>query len=342
MNTYIPQTKKVRFLFANIEKPFMQSGLPLLLTALFLFSALAFPATVRLSVISSLNMCAFTLIPSLFPFMVAGELFFSLGAHKIIGKAVGKPFEKIFGISGAGAGAFLLGAVCGLPLGGKYALTLYKNGEITKDECQILMGLCNNAGMGFVVMGIGYTLWNSRAFGWLLYVCQIFAAIVTGFIFSKQYKDKKKSFCNAPATEKSEKKGFASVFTDSVGTSVINMLKLCGFVVFFGAVSAFLKQGCAAAHLPELFFVTLASFTEITFAAAEARSFFLSNPVLASASAKILTFFSVGFAGMSAHMQTAAFACKEGIRMKKYYTVKLICGIICALTGAIILHYFSF
>ncbi len=342
MNTYAAKNNKACRTLCHADKIKKSSALPLLLTVLFLISALAFPSTVRSSVTDALNLCALTLVPSLFPFMVLGEIFFALGGHRPLARLFGKPFKRLFGIQGGGAGAFLLGAVCGLPLGAKYAVILYKNSEISKEECELLMGISNNAGMGFAVMGIGYTMWGSTAFGWLLYICQIIGASAAGILLSQNLKTEEKMRCIAPVTVQSTKKSFGSVLSEAVSSSAVNMLKLCGFVVTFGAISAFIEQACNALALPRLFFVTLSSFTEISFAAAKAHQFFLTGSASALHGAKILTFFAVGFAGMSVHAQTSSFAYSEGISMKKYYLAKLLCGLICALTGAVVLHYFDF
>ncbi len=274
--------------------------------------------------------------------MVAGEVFFAFGGHRALSKIIGKPFEKLFCISGSGAGAFILGAVCGLPLGGKYALSLYECGDISKEECERLIGICNNAGVGFVVMGIGFSLWENTSFGWLIYAVQIFSAIIAGALLSSGCKRKEKSISIAPVTQENNDPSFFSVFSSAVASSAINMLKLCGFVVFFGAVCEFMRHGAQALDLPALFSVTLSAFTEITFAAAQAHEFFLTGSYASLHGAKILTFFAIGFSGLSAHMQLSAFASRQEICMRKYYLTKLLCGLICALTGAIILHYFSF
>ena len=307
----------------------------IILPLLFFALLLAFPEASRAAVDSSLQLCAQKLIPSLFPFMVAGELFFALGAGETVGRLLGKPFSRLFGISENGVSAFLLGAVCGLPLGAKYALSLYKNGEITKSDCEKLMGISTNAGIGFVVVGIGVSIYGSVRLGWLLYLCQIVASSVTGILL----KGDRKTCLTKPVISQKAKNSFPALFADAVASSAVSLIKICGFVIFFGVLSAFTVSASSFFSLPTLIPATVISFTELTAACEILREISLSNSPVIHQSSRILTFFAVGFAGLSVHMQTASFALEHNVGIRKYLLTKLISGVICALLGAAVLHF---
>ena len=85
-----------------------------------------------------LTLCAKTVIPSLFPFMVISELLVSSGAGEALGRLFSRMMRRIFGISGAGASALFLGSMCGFPVGAKTAVSLYDRGVISRSECQHL------------------------------------------------------------------------------------------------------------------------------------------------------------------------------------------------------------
>lgn len=339
MNTYTPSVGKIKITVKSLR--FLHRAIPLFLTSVFFVYALTYPSTMRNAVLSSLNVCAVRLIPSLFPFMVASDVFYRLGGHRYIEKAIGKGFEKVFALPKCGAGAFVLGALCGLPLGGKYAISLYENKSISKSECERLMGLCNNVGIGFVVLGIGYGTWKSIAFGQLLYITQLFSATVVGILLAKNERKHIQTASNAPETPNTEGKSFPTVIATAIGESAISVLRLCGFVIFFGVICEFVKHISLALGLPELFCVTFSAFTELTYASEQAHSLLLGDSCTASNSAKLLTFFAVGFAGISAHLQLSLFASKNRLSMRKYYVSKLLCGLLCAFTGAVVLHYFD-
>ena len=313
-------------------------ALPLIFAILFFLMLTLFPAVSRKAVSDSLMLCYTKLIPSLFLFIVAGDVLFSCGAAELIGVILGAPFEKLFGISRNGVGAFLMGLVCGLPLGGKYAIALFEKGLISKSDCERLIGISNNAGMGFVVVGIGYGFWGSTAFGWLLYVCEIISSITVGICF----KRKSLSVSVAPKSEIPTENKLSSIICSSVLTASYSMLQICGFVIFFSALSAFISELFVYIGAPPILSLVPSAILEISSGCEALHSFSLSNEPVACEIAKALTFFSVGFSGISAHFQLSSFALKSNIRMKHYYCQKLICGIICMILGMAAVNLLNF
>ncbi len=339
MNTYIPLKKEKKTVKAEKICAGRDKATPFFMLCLMFFVfLLAFPDIARKAVLHALEICASTLIPVLFPFMVISDIMLYLGLDKVSGRIFGKPFKKIFGISENGTSAFILGCVCGLPLGGKYAVSLYKNGKISKNECERLIGISSNAGLGFVVIGVGKGIWGSSLFGVAVYLCQIVAAIICGALLFRP----KNHVSIAPVAADFENKPFSAIITDAVCTSAVAMLKVCGFVIFFASVSAFLSELCRLFYLPPLFFATLSAFTEISFSCVTLHDFFLSGSVAGVNCAKLLTFFAVGYAGFSAHLQLASFAIDSDVSMRKYHLMKLLQGVVCAFMGAIVLRFIPF
>ena len=104
---------------------------------------------------NGLGLCAKNVIPSLFPFMVLSELIVAFGAGDMISSVIGRPVGKIFGISGKGSTAFILGAVCGFPIGARTALRLYDSGAISKRDCELLLTFTNNPSGACVIISVG-------------------------------------------------------------------------------------------------------------------------------------------------------------------------------------------
>ena len=309
--------------------------IPLLLALVFFISLVTFPSVTGQAVSSALTMCAERLIPSIFPFMIASELLVRLEFAEITGKILGKPFKRIFGISENGAAAFVIGSLCGLPLGARYAISLFKTGRVSQVECEKLMAISNNAGIGFVVVGVGYGIWGSVDFGWLLYLCQIVAAITVGIMF---FRTENRSYI-APVTNYFDKKPFPTLFCEAVSSSTTGILTVCAFAVFFTTLSSVITHACSLLSIPAIFSATLGAFSEIASGCERLHEFSLSNAPANENSAKILTFFAIGFSGLSVHAQTLSACLESEIKFKKYILLKLACGVICAFTGAIILHF---
>lgn len=62
-----------------------------------------------------LTLCARTVIPSLFPFMVISELLVSSGAGEAFGRLFSRIMRWLFGLSGAGASAVFWAPCAGSP-----------------------------------------------------------------------------------------------------------------------------------------------------------------------------------------------------------------------------------
>lgn len=59
------------------------------------------------------------------------------------------------GLSGEGAYAFVLGLLCGYPMGAKLTADLYHAGKISRQESEYLLTFCNNPSPAFLVTYVG-------------------------------------------------------------------------------------------------------------------------------------------------------------------------------------------
>ena len=110
----------------------------------------------------SLEVCAKTLIPSLFPLMIASRLLIECGAGRIIGKIFKIPFRHILGLSEGGAFAFSMGLVCGFPIGAMCAKSLYDKGIIGCDELSLTVVSSSVPSFAFIVGAIGEKMLGDR------------------------------------------------------------------------------------------------------------------------------------------------------------------------------------
>lgn len=305
-----------------------------------------------------------TLIPSLFPFLIASELLIRSGFGTVIGKLLNKPFTKMFRISGSGAAALILGSVSGYPIGAKTASSLYKSGDCTKKEAEHLIGFCNNAGPGFVIAGIGAAMWGSVRFGVILYITQLICALAAGALMrdKKQQaypsyansaydtvgRDKKTPFeCEKPQSQNiSERDNFSKIFTQAVSEATLTMIKICGFILFFeiiiggilNVISSFTENQTFKTFVALIFEISSGAENALLLSKYENTLFYPKNPLFSACSlAKTLTFFAVGWSGISVHMQVSSFVAPLGISMKTYYKTKLLQAVICAVCAVAML-----
>ena len=115
------------------------------------------------------------IIPALFPFFVLSILLNRLGLPGMLGKLFAPFASRLYGISGAGASALLIGLTGGYPLGAAYIADMERQGSITASEGERLLGFCNNSGPAFIIGAVGSGVFGSVKIGLLLYAVHIFA-----------------------------------------------------------------------------------------------------------------------------------------------------------------------
>ena len=267
------------------------------------------------SVRSGLSLCASVIIPSVFPFIIISELLVFVVDFGSL-KRAGLLFEKFFKINRAGLCAFILGLLCGFPLGVKSATELYKAGLISKDEAERLIGFSNNTGPAFLISGIGIGLRGSITDGLILYISMIIAAVAVGIIFSK----------NAPQTIYDNNNPPFSVrdfsLTKSIRSAGLNTLYICSYLTFFACFCGILRKliGECIPYLLIIPFLEVGSSTSI-----------LSKTKLLSECLSLtLSSFAISFSGISVHLQAMSFINETDLHTKRYFIMKLMQGFISA------------
>ncbi len=292
------------------------------------------PSIAPSAVNSALWGCVYRLIPSLFPFICISGILTRADFGSFCGKLIGKPFSALTGLPPSGASAYILGIFCGFPVGGRTALAVAENADMSKNETLLLCTLCNNAGLGFTVCGIGSALWGNSRFGVILFLINLLSAYIVLLIakpFLLHKKRPRNHISNAPANDFSSDISVLKIISESIVDASVAMLKICAFVVFFTVVTEVI--GNTLTFLPncEILKSAVASVLEISTACELSHKLWLSGEAFW---AKALTFFSVGFGGMSACMQIISFM-GEQVSGAKYVLLKLLQGLICAILGYI-------
>ncbi len=287
---------------------------------LLLFALLGFGANTAEAIRGALWLCAHTVIPALFPFLVLSELLTALlGGLRLPGERL---FERIFYLPGAGISAFLLGAICGFPIGAKTAAELCLGGVITKEEAERLAALSANTGPAFAVLAVGAGLFRSLRLGLVLYFTQIIAAILLALPEAK-----KKKRCRAPLSGAAQRTGKTASLPEILYRSSLTMLTVTGTVLFFASLTSLFSL-----FLPKPAAALIAAFLEVGngSAAAAALPPYLGIPLAA---------FAISFSGLSVLMQSAAVLSPCGIPLGYFFKKKLYQGL---LSAAIALAFLPF
>lgn len=278
-----------------------------------------------------LLLCASTIIPSLFPFMVLSDIAVSAGLGDLLAKYLRTPMRRLFGISGEGACALLLGFLCGFPVGAKSAISLYEGGRITRSECERLIPLCSVPSIAFCVNVVGVSVFQSSRAGWLFWLSSLLSSVITG-ILGNALASKKAPPSNAPPLpSKPPSRSRPSDLVRAVEGSTRAVLIVCGYVIFFSALMGTLSAPLDFFSVPYPLKTLICGALELTTGASLCKDI----PSLTVRTALCALF--IGWSGLSVHFQIFSICEGKGIDFKKYLFVKLFHGLICIPTALLLI-----
>ena len=270
-----------------------------------------------------LLMCARLLIPSLFPFFVLSGFLNRLGLPGLLGTLLGPAASKLFGVSGAGASALLIGLTGGYPAGAVYIADMARSGGVSKREAERLLAFCNNSGPAFIVGAVGLGVFGSARIGLILYGVHVWAALLTGLLF----RGKRPCLETQPLQLDSADPALALV--ESVRQAVSAILSVCGFALCFSVLLAVLDAGgmlsaicgmiAARLHFePQFVRALLTGLFELGSGAAALQGLRPCPETLALAA------FLLGFGGLSVHFQTLGVLAGSDVKGALHLTGRLL------------------
>lgn len=307
-----------------------------------------------------LTLCVNTVIPSLFPFMVISELLVGSGAGEALGRILARPMRWLFGASGAGSSAVVLGSLCGFPVGASTAVSLYDHNLISKRECEHLLTFVSNPSSAFLITAVGVSMYGNRRLGVILYAvvlgCGLFMGLLSRFFMNGKRGHLRHVHPHYPMGfhpdgtagrgEPSPASGGITVITGAVSRSAVNMLTVCAYVVFFSTLmGVFVTQvmgklpfaeGAVGAILRPI----LCGILEISCGVSEAagvaaRDCFASRGLEISL---VLTAMIAGWSGVSVHCQIMTLCGGRGISFRPYLIAKAAQGLLCGAVMILVLR----
>ncbi len=297
---------------------------------------------------SALELCLYNVIPSLFPFLVLSGVFVAFGFAGYVGRRLSFVMRPLFGVSGSGAAALILGSVSGYPTGAVCAAALYSDGECTKSEAERLCAFCNNSGPLFIMGVISCGILQTPHVGSLLYASHLISAVLTGLclkffthiensvaklsnaikstVFKRRSPFSKSIALTASAPlcrggktvaappPKAHKPAVSVSFAEVVEGSVTTMLKICAYIMLFSVISAYLPNWKCRPFIH--------SALEITGGIAELAESNVAPDLLLP----LISFFTA-FSGISVVFQVYSVISPCGLSVLPYVFGKLLQGI---------------
>lgn len=284
-----------------------------------------------------LLLCAKSIIPSIFPFMVLSELVISSGISDALPKWIVSPLQRLLGVSPVACTALILGLLCGFPVGARCLASAYKKGLLSKSECEHVLLFCNIPSAAYLINTLGEMIWNNRDFGILLYVSSVLVALLVGALCNPKRKQKEGSPqpTEIPLFRTSQPKG-TLLFTDAIGSASKSMLLVCAYVVFFSTLVGTLNIFLERFGMPDTLGTVLFCLFELS--GGVCRTSILPNQI----QGMVLSGFACGWAGLSVHFQIRGVCAECDFSFCQYYLSKVIQGIALALITLVWIRLFSF
>lgn len=271
----------------------------------------------------AVELCLNLILPSLFPFFVLSVLLNRLGLPGYLGRLLAPLASRVYGVTGAGASALLIGLTGGYPLGAAYIADMARSGAITPREGERLLAFCNNSGPAFIIGAVGAGAFGSGRAGLLLYFCHVLAAALTGLFF------RQRDACREIPPLQLDSVYISQALPEAVKQAMGALLNVCGFVMCFTVLVGLLDAGgafsllcgrLATAFGLELQFThaALTGVLELGSAAGSLRGL-SPTPLNMALAAGIL-----GWGGISVHFQTLAVLAGSKIKGALHFAGRLI------------------
>ena len=260
-----------------------------------------------------IKLCSYTLIPSLFPFIVLGSLICEATVETGIGFL--RPIAKRFSIPEGAESLLLIGLLGGYPIGAQAVAAAYQKGQLSRSEAEKLTVICNNPGPAFL-FGVLGSIVSNRKYLWILWGIQIITALLISLIIPGR---------NLPVA--SIPKDNATPFPELLAKASGSMLNICSCVVFFRMVLEFLHRWILWA-IPGIWTVVISGMLELS------NGCLLLSTVTDPNLRLVLASGLLCFGGICVLMQTGAVC--RGIKISQYLFWKFLQSLLCVSITAFI------
>jgi hypothetical protein len=221
----------------NILKRRAELIIIILFTAVYGGLLIYFSADVAVSIRESVKVCLYTIIPSLYAFMVLSSFVISTGIYKVLSKPFDFLSRRIFHIPTRFFSIFLLSSAAGYPVGAKLLSSLVSSGDLDKDTAADMQCYCYSGGPAFFCAAVSMTLFQNIYIGLLIFAVIFISNILCGIIIGI-----KKPIPPALTSVKNDINVTVHKFLFAVTDGGKSILIMCGIIIFFASFTAILEK----------------------------------------------------------------------------------------------------
>ena len=269
----------------------------------------------------TLTECFTTVLPVLFPYMVLSRLIVSLDLFSPLIRLL--RLDTRLSLPGTIPVVWLLGNLCGYPVGAAECAVLVLRGSLDAKSAGILCALSSHGNPLYIVQVAGLLYWKSARFGWLLFAAQLFFTSVLSVCVWLHWR--KGGSRPTPDTQSFSVRtdSALSVLSSSLGDSAAACVSICGAVVFYSLLIALLPI------MPLWSSVMASAILEFTSGVSRGAAY-------GGIYGAWITGFSLGFGGLSVLTQIADRLRGTGISLRYTVLCKLCDGFWMASAAAIL------
>ena len=305
-----PKEKKKRF--TDIFCRGAMSGIfSVLCLSLLLFLLIFYSREAGEFALSGMRLAVVTVIPTAFVSMLICDIYRVFGCPERI-PVLGRIFSRIFGVSPYCLRAFVLGNLCGFPMGARELGAAYHDGLINRDEAERMIPVCSNPSPTFVIGVVGGMIGDIHV-GITLFVCVFLSSCICGVMGRKN-----RCYIDIPRIVLRQKYNLV----ESIRASGFSLISIFSFISAFAIPLGFVDKYLDFFPLKCVIFLV----TEVT----GAVNFFVTMWEYSPLFSGVGCAFALGFGGVSVMLQSVAFARDYGLSQRGYIYTKTLQGLICA------------
>lgn len=254
----------------------MKRNLFLFVLFFLLFYLFAMPSQALEASRSGLGLWLNTLLPTLLPFLILSRLLLRTGVIRIFLEPLAPVWRSVLGLTPYGAYAWILGMLCGYPMGAKLAGELYCSGKITRNEADYLLTFCNNASPMFLSTYLVHTVLGRPEYTlitFLLLYCSMYLCSLCFRVYYRRFSQScllamsRSGTCDPASAPAGQKKETSSLVPErdwidvSIMDSFETITKLGGYILLFSIFSAAIQTIWTTESISRTLFLSL---TEIS------------------------------------------------------------------------------
>lgn len=293
---------------------------------IFMYLILVYPQHAGEGVKKGINLCLYTLMPSMYPFMILSSFIISSSLAEKSELVFSLVTKKILNLPGICGVIIILSMIGGLPVGAKAVEDAYDRGCISRAVGQRLLTFCINPGPAFVITSVGFYFLNSRLAGVIIYISLVLSSLTIGFltrfIFQSDggyiYNKKEKAAQITP---------FSVSLVNSVGAAIRSIINVSAWVILFSCIIELIGL-FPLSDGTELF---ISGITEMT-NGVKAASGKVPMPIIAGI---------IGFTGICGQMQIMPTVIKLKMPLKYFLAARVINAALATVVSMLLLDVFS-